>query len=129
MLLTDLLNLDGPSGDEKPVRDRLREEALKYTDEVEVDALGNLYAIKRGKKSDGSPVMLCAHMDEIGFIVRGIREDGLVAYSPIGSVDPRVLPGKLVRLGAKRVTGVIGYKAVHLVSADEEKQAPKHEGL
>ena len=75
--LEALCNLNGVSGDEGRVRRYIRDIAKEYADEVWVDAMGNLYAHKKG---EGRRVMACAHMDEVGMIVWGAMDNGLLAY-------------------------------------------------
>ena len=119
-LLRELCALDGPSGREEAVRgwisDRLRGHA-----EFRVDPLGNLLVEKRGKKRAERRVMLSAHMDEVGFIITRIEEDGTLRAAPLGGIDPRVCFGKRVRLNG--LTGVVAGKPVHLCGAEEREQA------
>ena len=73
--------------------------------------------------------MLCAHMDEVGLIIRRITDDGYLKFACLGGIDRRVLIGKPVFLGNARVPGVIGLKAIHLTTAEERKKVPKLEEL
>lgn len=123
--LKELTELNGVSGNEKAVRKYLKEFAINYADEVFNDAMGNLYAHKKG---DGKRVMACAHMDEVGMMVRGIRSDGLLAYQA-ANLDARVVVGKRVAIGEKSVPGVIGSKPIHLQSEEEFYQAYNHDSL
>ena len=128
-LLKDLCALNGVSGDEDRVRDFLRAQAEPLANSVRTDAIGNLIVFKRGKKSTGSKVMLAAHMDEVGVIVTRITDEGFLKFDFVGGVDRRVTIGKPVVIGLSRVPGVIGLKAIHLVSREEEKQVPKTDSL
>jgi len=74
------------SGREKPIRDLLREKIAPYADEVTVDNLGNLIALRRGNAPDRKKIMLCAHMDEIGFLVTVIEESGALRVSAVGGI-------------------------------------------
>lgn len=118
--LRKLTMLDGVSGDEKPVRDRLIEMVKDRVDSWHVDGIGNLITYKKGTGM-GLKVMLAVHMDEIGLLVTGINSDGLLKFQHIGGISPGVLVGKRVRIGENRVPGVIGYKPIHLQSAEERK--------
>ena len=69
--------------------------------------------------------MLCAHMDEVGLMVRRITDEGYLKFDAVGALDRRVLLGKPVRVGPKGIPGVVGLKAYHLVSREEEKSVPK----
>lgn len=128
-LVKELCRLDGVSSGEGRVRGFIREKAAPYVDTIRVDSMGNLILFKKGKKSTGSRLMLTAHMDEVGFIVNDITEGGYLKFAPVGGMDSRVVIGKRVRVGEKAIPGVIGLKAYHLVSAEEEKVVPKFEDL
>lgn len=122
-----LCMLNGVSSCEDAVRAYLMDRARPHVDSMRVDAMGNLILFKKGKKATGNKLMLTAHMDEVGVIVRSVTDDGYLKFACIGGVDRRVLLGKRVTLGEKGVVGVIGLKAYHLVSAEEEKSTPKLE--
>ena len=126
-LIKTLCALPGPSGCEDAVRGFIREHAEPYADKVETDPMGNLFVYRAGKKHLPKPVMLCAHMDEVGLIVKKITEDGMLKFGFVGGVDPRVVIGRAVRFGETR--GVVGIKAVHLSTAAERKTAPKTKDL
>ena len=120
-----LCALSGVSSWEDEVRDFLKEEAAPYADEIRTDALGNLIVFKRGAKPAGNKLMLCAHMDEVGLMVRKITDEGCLKFDTVGGIDRRVLLGKRVLVGPQKVPGVVGLKAYHLVSREEEKSVPK----
>lgn len=84
-LLKKLLETFGPSGNEETIREVIREEVKDYVDEIKVDALGNLIAIKKGK---GKKIMVASHMDEIGIMVSSIDENGFLRFTNIGGVSP-----------------------------------------
>lgn len=128
-LVKELCALNGVSGEEDQVRDFIRAQAAPYADSIRTDALGNLIVFKKGKQSTGNRLMLCAHMDEVGIIVTRITDEGFLKFDFVGGVDRRVAIGKPVVLGQNRVPGIIGLKAVHLVSREEAKKAPKTESL
>ncbi|MGE4277760.1 MAG: M42 family metallopeptidase [Lawsonibacter sp.] len=128
-LLKQLCCLDGVSGDEIRVRKFIRTQAATYADMVRTDVLGNLIVWKKGKKSAGTHLMLCAHMDEVGVIVTRITDEGFLKFDFVGGVDRRVAIGKPVVLGREKIPGIIGLKAIHLVSKEEEKKVPKTDTL
>ena len=128
-LIETLCRLPGVSSFEEPVRDFIRTRVAPYADQMRVDALGNLIVWKRGKKSAGNKLLLCAHMDEVGLMVRRITDEGYLKVTAVGGIDRRVLIGKPVQVGPRGVPGVIGLKAYHLVSAEEEKKVPKLDDL
>ena len=123
--LKELSELYGVSGNETRVRACLRAAAAPYADELFTDPVGNLYAHRRGS---GPRVMLAAHMDEVGMIVREITEAGTLLYEAAG-LDPRVVVSKRVAIGPNDVPGVIGAKAIHLQSPEERTRALKHTDL
>lgn len=128
-LVKELCLLNGVSSGEDEVRAFIREKAAPYAEAMRTDALGNLIVFKKGAKATGNKLMLTAHMDEVGFIVNDITEDGYLKFAPVGGIDPRVVIGKRVSVGLGRVQGAIGLKAYHLVSAEEEKNVPKFEDM
>ncbi len=128
-LLKDLCRLNGVSGDEDRVRAFIRTQAEPYADSIRADALGNLIVFKRGERSTGTKLLLAAHMDEVGVIVTRIGDDGFLKFDFVGGVDRRVALGKPVLLGPEKVPGIIGLKAIHLVTREEEKKVPKTESL
>lgn len=127
-LLKKLCLINGTSGDEGRVRDFIISE-IKDHCEYSVDPLGNIIAVKKGKSPAKNKVMVSAHMDEVGMIVTSIKPDGTLTLSPVGGIDARVAAGRPVRVGDNDIVGVIGTKAVHNLSADEKKSAPKFSGL
>lgn len=124
-----LCALNGVSSFEDEVRAYLKEQAAPHADQMRVDALGNLIVFKKGKRRTGNKLMLAAHMDEVGLMVRAITEDGYLKFDTVGGIDRRVLLGKPVIVGSRQVRGVVGLKAYHLVSREEEKKVPKIEEL
>ena len=132
MLLKELAALRAPSGLEDEARAAIRREAeeiLKDRGEVFADTMGNLYAVRKGTDANKRRVMLCAHMDEPGFIVRFATEEGLIKFDTVGRPDPRALICARVQAGKDAVPGVIGCKAVHLMTEAEEKAAPTVDSL
>ena len=122
--LKDLSNLSSVSGNEREVRKYIKEYAGRYG-ETYVDTMGNLYVHKPGR---GKVVMACAHMDEVGMMVKGITKEGLLAYDEVG-IDSRVCVSKRVLVGPNRISGVIGTKAIHLQDREDLKKAIKHSEL
>lgn len=75
--IRELCLLDGVSSFEEDVRAYIKAEAAPYADEMRVDPLGNLIVFKKGKKSTGSKLLLAAHMDEVGLIIRSITDEAI----------------------------------------------------
>lgn len=118
-LLEKLCNVVGVSGDEGEVRKIVLEEIKPYADEVKVDAMGSVLAVKRGRGAKRLRVMLDAHMDEVGFFLVADEGEGIYRFETVGSIDVRHLVGKQVLVGKDRTPGVIGGKPVHLMEGDE----------
>lgn len=119
--LREICSIDGASGDEGAVREYIMNNIK--ADDVSVDNLGNLIVFKKGKKAPKNKIMLAAHMDEVGFMVTDITEDGFLRFGAVGGVDPRVVLGRGVRF-KNGTLGVVGTKATHQQSSDERKKAP-----
>ena len=124
--LLELCALDGTSGDEGTVREYIRQRI--NADKITVDPLGNLLVFKKGRKTPKNKLMFAAHMDEVGFMVTDITDEGFLRFGAVGGIDPRVLLGRGVRF-AGGVKGVVGTKAVHQQSADERKKAPAFDDM
>ena len=127
--LKALCPLFGPSGLEDEVSAYIRREAEPFADQIIETKTGALLVHKRGKKKPKFTVMLAAHMDEVGVIVKEIDSSGFLKFACVGGVDRRVLMGKAVFLGEKRVPGVIGMKPIHLTTGEERKSVPKIKDL
>ncbi|MBQ9151208.1 MAG: M20/M25/M40 family metallo-hydrolase, partial [Clostridia bacterium] len=120
----------GPSGCEDAVRDIIIEQIQGDCDAYTVDKAGNLIAVIRGRGLDYNRenprrLMLSAHMDEVGFMIQEITEEGYLRFGTVGGIDPRVLCGRhvVVGEGKRRVHGVIASKAIHLQTAEERTKA------
>ena len=127
MDLKTLCELPGPSGDEKKVRAYLAEEAKKSCEDVRIDRMGNVVCRKKSAVKNAPHIVVAAHMDEVGFIVVGHSDDGMLLFRAIGGIDPRAIVSKWVRFGD--VPGVIGAKAIHLQSPEDRERVLKYENL
>ncbi|MEZ4984462.1 MAG: hypothetical protein R2795_05400 [Saprospiraceae bacterium] len=114
----------GAPGFEQRIREVVLREVTPLVDEVLVDNMGNVIAIKRGQAR--KKVMVAAHIDEIGFIVNHIDEDGFIRFLPLGGFDPKTLTSQRVIVhGRKDVIGVMGSKPIHIMKPEERtKQVP-----
>lgn len=106
--LKKLISLPGLSGYEEPARNVIKDAWFPLVDEISVSALGSLHAFRRGCGAEPRPsILLAAHMDAIGLMVTGIQ-DGLLRFTEVGGVDPRILPGLRVTVhGTKDMPGVV----------------------
>ena len=123
-LLAKICKTPGAPGFEQRVRALVMEEVKTLVDEVKVDNMGNVYAIKRGKEN--KRVMIGAHMDEIGFIVTHIDDKGFIRFHTLGGFDPKTLTAQRVIVhGKKDVIGVMASKPIHVMTADERNKIAK----
>lgn len=123
--LRHIISSPSPSGFEQPVQQVIRTEIQHYTDEVRTDIHGNVIATLH---PGGNPrVMLTAHCDELGFLVRYIDDAGFLYFAPIGGFDAATLPGNRLTLHTPSgpVLGVIGRKPVHSLSGEERERLPR----
>ncbi len=117
-LLRQLSEAVAVSGDEGAVRRLILDAIEGSVDDARVDALGNVLALKKGT-GRGERLLVTAHMDEVGFMVTAIDSDGSLRFETVGGIDERVLLGKAVLVGPKRLPGVLGAMPVHLVPPDQ----------
>ncbi|AEA46933.1 M42 family metallopeptidase [Archaeoglobus veneficus] len=123
-LLEKLSNAHGISGYEDEIREVIKAELEDFVDEIKIDNLGNLIAIKNGSEQK---LMLAAHMDEIGFMVKYIDDRGFIRVTPIGGwFAQTVLNQRVILHGSKgKVYGVFGCKPPHIMQEDERKKVIK----
>jgi len=129
--LKTLVETHAPSGHEEPIRQIIREVWTPLTDDMQQDKLGSLIGIKRATKPVDPPrkIMLAAHMDEIGMMVRDIV-DGFIYIHRISGVDNRVMVSQPVLVHGKRpLPGVVASVPPHLLSAEARKKYPSFDEL
>lgn len=120
-----LSDMRGVSGFEYMINKKIAEMMKEYTDEVYIDNSGSVIALKKSKHSKGK-IMLEAHCDEIGLMVKDIDEKGFITFVNIGGIDGRILPGAEVTIhGKKDICGVISAKPPHLQNASEAEKSIK----
>jgi endoglucanase len=127
-LLKEICTVPGAPGFEKHIRELVIKELKGLTDELELDNMGNVYAIKRGSMpiAERKKVMIGAHMDEIGFIVTHIDDKGFIRFHTLGGFDPKTLTAQRVIIhGKKDVIGVMASKPIHVMSAAEREKVAK----
>lgn len=118
-LLKAICEVPGVPGHEQKVRELITRELKGIADEISTDNMGNLIALKKGKSST-KKVMAAAHMDEIGFIIHHIDDNGFLRFHPLGGFDPKTLTSQRVVVhGKKDLIGVMGTKPIHLMTAEE----------
>lgn len=129
-LLEKLSNASGVSGFEDEIRNLMMDELKGHVDDLEVDNMGNLIATKKGKP-DGKKVMLAAHMDEIGLIVRYIDKNGFIKFSKLGGINDQMLLNQEVNIhsNGEKILGVVGSKPPHRMKAAEKKKPVEYENM
>ncbi|MBM7624493.1 M42 family metallopeptidase [Sporohalobacter salinus] len=126
--LEELSNYTGISGGEKKISKVIKDILSNFTDEIKTDTLGNLITLKKGEGSsaDKPKIMLAAHMDEIGLMVKDIDDDGFIKFTTVGGIDQRTLIGQEVSVyGKEVVSGIIGAKPPHVQNKKERNRAIK----
>ena len=124
-LLKTCCEVPGISGFEQKVRELITKDLKGAVDELYTDHMGNLIAVKKGKSS-AKRVMAAAHMDEIGFMVKAIDDNGFIRIQTIGGFDPKTLTAQRVIVhGKKDVIGVMGSKPIHIMTAEERVKPPQ----
>jgi len=126
-LLRKICEIPGAPGFESRVRNLILEELKPLCNEVSVDNMGSIIAVKRGiMNPEGKKVMVAAHMDEIGFIVTHIDDNGFIRFHPLGGFDPKTLTAQRVIVhGTRDMIGVMGSKPIHVMSPEEKNKLPK----
>src|SRR3989338_8609405 len=123
-LLNEICTTPGAPGFEQNVREWVLREIRLLVDEGEIDNMGNENAIKRGTRD--KRVMVGAHMDEIGFMVTHIDDNGFIRFHALGGFDPKTLTAQRVLIhGKKDVMGVMASKPIHVMTTDERNKVAK----
>lgn len=117
-MLKLLTNTNGVSGNENNIRNIIINNMKPLCDSYETDSMGNLIFFKKGTKGYHNNIMLTAHMDEVGFIISNIMEEGYLKFKSVGGIDPRIIQNSVVIINDK-VTGVIGAKPAHMSKDDK----------
>jgi len=128
--LEQLSNACGVAGRESEVRELMIRLMTPYADEIVVDKLENVIAIKKGK-SVAPKIMLAAHMDEVGLMVKTITKDGFIQFTKMGGIDDRILPAQKVTVFSRKGTfpGIIGSKPPHIQKEEERKKVTAFDEL
>ena len=122
-LLAEICEVAGAPGHEQRVREIVLREVKNLVDEIKIDNMGNVVAIKKGKEN--KRVMVAAHMDEIGFMVTHINDKGFIYFHTLGGFDPKTLTAQRVIIhGKKDVVGVMGSKPIHLMNSADRNKVP-----
>ncbi|MDR1818908.1 MAG: M42 family metallopeptidase [Methanobrevibacter sp.] len=128
-LMKKLSLAPGISGFEGEIKNIIRDELNDHVDNIEEDLLGNIITVKKGKSS--TKVMLAAHMDEIGLMVRYIDEKGFILFTKIGGISDQMLMNQTVIIHGTKgdIVGVIGSKPPHVMKPEERKKIIDYEKM
>jgi endoglucanase len=115
----------GAPGYENKIRKLIKAEIESYVDEMRVDNMGNVIGLRKSSQPDAPKLMIASHMDEIGFVVSFIDEDGFLRFHTLGGFDPKTLTAQRVIVhGKKDLIGVMGTKPIHVMTAEERTKMP-----
>ena len=128
--LEKLSNACGVAGREEDVRNLLIKLMKPYVDEISTDRLENVIALKKGKKAKPK-IMLAAHMDEVGLMVKTITKEGFLKFAKMGGIDDRILLAQkvLVHTNEGSLQGIIGSKPPHIQKDEERKKIVTYDNL
>ncbi|RLE63150.1 MAG: M42 family peptidase [Thermoprotei archaeon] len=121
-LLKKLTEIPAPSGHEDRMIHFLKDYMSNYADKVEIDSIGNVIAVIEGEDAKAPRIMVSAHMDEIGLVIRRIEDNGFIRFERLGGVEPKTLFSREVQIVTERglVDGIIGVRAHHLAAYQKE---------
>ncbi|MDQ0272222.1 M42 family metallopeptidase [Cytobacillus purgationiresistens] len=127
-LFKTLTELPGAPGNEHLVRNFMREQLSQYADEIVQDKIGSIFGVKRGKEEDPT-IMVAGHMDEVGFMVTSVTDNGMIRFQTLGGWWSQVLLAQRVQIITDNgpVIGVIGSIPPHLLD-DAKKNKPMEIG-
>ncbi|HHY17001.1 MAG TPA: M42 family metallopeptidase [Firmicutes bacterium] len=123
----NLVTLQGVSGREAPVIRYMEKQLKPLVDELKIDSMGNIFTVKRGKRSVRPRLMIAAHSDEIGLIVKSVEDSGFIRFEKAGGVQDNLLQSRMVKVG--RHIGIVGAKAGHLSTEKERSEVKKFSDL
>ena len=124
-MLEKLSGAFGVSGADEEVKKIILDEITTYCDKIDILQDGNIIAFKKGKRTPEKKVMLYAHTDEVGFMVKSITDEGYLKFEEVGGLDGRILLSSRVFIGDDKIPGIIGIKAVHMTSKEEREKTVK----
>jgi endoglucanase len=129
-LLEELSNAHGPSGFEGPVRVIMRREFKPLADRIETDGMGSLVGVVESS-ADAPNIMIAAHMDEVGMLVKRITDDGYLKYQVLGGILPEALINQRFRVLTDKgyVTAISGLKSIHVIPKDKRSLELSHNDI
>lgn len=128
-LLQQLTEMPGVSGDEHKIRGVIRKLIADHVDDVWVDTMGNLIAIRQGTVNPEYRILVDAHMDEVGLMITSVDRDGTLKFKTVGGIGDRTLLGKVVQVGPKKLIGVVGARPIHLLTGQQRSTVVKRDAM
>lgn len=128
-MLKTLTEFNAVSGNEDSLREFLIKEITEYVTEINVDTMGNIIAFKRGTAYHDKIHAVCAHIDEVGFIITKIEDNGFLKFEEVGGISDQILLTQKVEIGDSKISGILGVKAVHLQTKDERQNLVKMKNM
>lgn len=128
-LLEKLCKACGISGDEEEVRNIILDEIRPFVDEINIDPMGNMIVFKKGKQRAKRKLMLSAHMDEVGFIITDILNNGMLKFECVGGINDSAVFAKQLFVGKDKIPGSVCSKPIHLIGSDEKGKNPPVKSL
>lgn len=123
-LLDKVTQVPGAPGHEHRIRAFIESQIKDYVDEMYIDPMGNLVAVKQSPTQ--KKTLVAAHMDEISFVVTHIDDDGFIKFHTLGGFDPKTLTAQRVIIhGTKDIIGVMGTRPIHIMTPEEKAKNPK----
>jgi endoglucanase len=124
-LFKEICEAPGAPGYENRIRTVIKREIKDFVDSFSVDNMGNVIGVRKSAKENAPKLMIAAHMDEIGFVVSHIDDNGFLRFHPLGGFDPKTLTAQRVIVhGKKDLIGVMGSKPIHVMTPDERAKLP-----
>lgn len=114
MLLEQLSNAIGVSGEENAVRKIILEAIKDHVTDIQIDAIGNVTALKKGTGKSPVKVMIAAHMDEIGMMITGHDSSGMLRFTNVGGLPANIMPGLRLKVGKDNLQGVVIWTPIHM---------------
>ena len=129
-LLSELCSIEGPSGREIGISRKVQEELKKSCDKVLIDAFYNVFGYINGKSVNPKTVVITAHQDQIGLMVKKVEENGFLRFTKISGIDPKILPSQQIVIhGERDIDGIIGSTPPHLAVDEDKKKKPDFDEL
>ncbi len=129
-LFKTLTEMPAAPGFEREIRSFVREQMLKVTDHIVEDRLGSIFGVLKGDEN-GPRVMVAGHLDEVGFMVLSITDNGMIRFQPLGGWSSQVLPAQRVQVITDNgpLDGVIASTPPHLMKDSQKNQVPSIENM